>query len=180
MDPFEKKIPPALLSAEHIEQYALATGMIAPFDASDRCGALKKASYECRIGRSAFRYDERGHLQRLDVSACKGLMVKANSIVFIESDIDFRLPDFIAMRFNLRIRHVHRGLLLGTGPLVDPGYWGKLCVPLHNLTDEDHFISLDEGLIWLEFTKISLGEKYRTTRFLAKRYGHGRPPCGVQ
>ena len=59
------------------------------------------------------------------------------------------------MRFNLHIRHVHRGLLLGTGPLVDPGYWGKLCIPLHNLTDKDYPIPKDEGLIWMEFTKIS-------------------------
>ena len=53
------------------------------------------------------------------------LTVGANSIVFVECDLDFRLPDFIALRFNLQIRHVHRGLLLGTGPLVDPGYRGK-------------------------------------------------------
>lgn len=51
---------------------------------------------------------------------------------------------------------MHRGLLLGTGPIVDPGYWGKLCIPLHNLTDEDHRILQHEGLIWIEFTKTSL------------------------
>jgi hypothetical protein len=88
----------------------------------------------------------------LDLS--KGfLLVEQNSIVFVESDLDFRLPDYIALRFNLQIRHVHRGLLLGTGPLVDPGYWGKLCIPLHNLTDEDYSIPVSEGLFWVEFTR---------------------------
>ena len=66
------------------------------------------------------------------------------------------MPDFIALRFNLQIQHVHRGLLLGTGPLVDPGFWGKLCIPLHNLTDQDYEIPKEEGLIWLEFTKTTL------------------------
>ena len=43
--------------------------------------------------------------------------------------------------------------MLGTGPLVDPGFWGKLCIPLHNLTNEDYEIPLSDGLIWIEFTK---------------------------
>ena len=73
----------------------------------------------------------------------------------------------MALRFNLQIRHVHRGLLLGTGPLVDPGYWGKLCIPLHNLTDEDYPISRDDGLIWVEFTKTTAGHQ------------SGRPPLDL-
>ena len=65
------------------------------------------------------------------------------------------MPLYIAVRFNLRITHVHRGLLLGTGPLVDPGFHGKLLIPLHNLTSDEYTIRGDEGLIWMEFTKTS-------------------------
>ena len=54
---------------------------------------------------------------------------------------------------NLRIKHVHRGLLLGTGPLVDPGFGGDILIPLHNLTSDPYRIRGDEGLIWIEFTK---------------------------
>lgn len=67
----------------------------------------------------------------------------------------------------MQIKHVHRGLLLGTGPLVDPGYWGKLCIPLHNLTDEEYCIPADEGLIWIEFTKTTTITDHV-----------GRPPLG--
>ncbi len=28
---------------------------------------------------------------------------------------------------------VYKGLLLGTGPIVDPGFVGKLYIPLHKL-----------------------------------------------
>ena len=150
-DPFEQ-IPPALLSGEHIEEYVLATGAVSPFVVGGERNRLKRASYESRIGEKAYKYDEKSRL----VEVCTNpLIVEANSIVFVECDLEFRLPNFIALRFNLQIRHVHRGLLLGTGPLVDPGFWGKLCIPLHNLTDEDYSIPKSEGLIWIEFTKTS-------------------------
>ncbi|UUP18386.1 hypothetical protein [Nitratireductor thuwali] len=146
-------IPPSLLSAEHIKQYVLKTGLIAPFYEGKR---LKKASYEGRIGKKAYRYADGndGKLEEIEIPRPHGtLLIPANSIVFVECDIQFRLPDYIALRYNLQIRHVHRGLLLGTGPLVDPGYWGALCIPIHNLTSEDYVIPSNEGLIWIEFTK---------------------------
>jgi deoxycytidine triphosphate deaminase len=136
-----------------------ATGLIAPFfysngKAKDR---LKKAAYEGRVGSKAFIFKDKNCPELIfDSSKHDRLIVPKNSIVFAECDLDFRLPDFIALRFNLQIQHVHRGLLLGTGPLVDPGFWGKLCIPLHNLTDQDYEIPKEEGLIWIEFTKTSL------------------------
>lgn len=44
---------------------------------------------------------------------------------------------------------------MGTGPLIDPGFFGDLLIPVHNLTSGDYEISGDEGLIWIEFTKTS-------------------------
>lgn len=146
-----KDVPPSLLSAEHIYSFVMSTGLISPFHIGGNKPRLKKASYEGRIGDTAYIFDGR-KLKPADFSGRK-LQIPANSIVFVESDIDFRLPNYVAVRFNLHIEHVHRGLLLGTGPLVDPGFWGKLCIPLHNLTSEDYEISKDDGLIWLEFTR---------------------------
>ena len=84
-----------------------------------------------------------------------------NSITFVQIESKIRLPEYIALRFNLRIKHVHRGLLLGTGPLVDPGFAGELLIPLHNLTSKKYEISVEEGIIWIEFTKTSHnGEKW--------------------
>lgn len=171
-----KDIPHALLSSGDIKRVVLATGAISPFfEGGGRKSRLKKASYEGRIGSKAYEYrslkrirafkrefdipfvNDKYELKEIfDESKDKGLVVPKNGIIFVETDIEFRIPDFIALRFNLQIKHVHRGLLLGTGPLVDPGFVGKLCIPIHNLTDEDYYIDRNDGLIWIEFTKTSL------------------------
>ncbi|WBY16695.1 hypothetical protein PF049_00565 [Erythrobacteraceae bacterium WH01K] len=157
--PKQLNIPDTLLTSAHITEVVEATGIVAPFFFSQglRKDRLKKAAYEGRIGTRAYIYRDTNRPDQIfDQSKDEYLTVPRNSIVFVESDLDFRIPDFIALRFNLQIQHVHRGLLLGTGPLIDPGFWGKLCIPLHNLTDEDYQIPRDEGLIWIEFTKTTL------------------------
>lgn len=167
-DPFSNEIAPSLLSSEHIKKYVKATGLIAPFSAdTSKNGRLKKASYAGRLGEIAYNFEvpndkekkSGNDLKTLWKSGEGNLILPPNSIVFVECDLEFRLPNFIALRFNLAITHVHRGLLLGTGPLVDPGFWGKLCIPLHNLTDEPYEISKEDDLIWLEFTKTTSSEE---------------------
>ena len=152
LDPFPD-VKPSLLSDDFIDQYIRATGLICPYYRGGRKRPrLKKASYEGRIG-NAYKFNDENKIEKIDFIGGV-LTIPANAIVFVECDLDFRLPSYIALRFNLQIRHVHRGLLLGTGPLVDPGYWGKLCIPLHNLTSEDYSIPITAGLIWIEFTKL--------------------------
>jgi dUTPase len=173
-DPFNnEEIPPSLLSAEHILKYVEKTGLVAPFYIKGgEKSRLKDAAYEGRIGSVAYSYAAgKQRPEQVFGPTDKFLKVPANSILFVECDLDFRLPEFIALRFNLQIKHVHRGLLLGTGPLVDPGYWGKLCIPLHNLTDEDYFIHREDGLIWVEFTKT-------TSNLGSEDDPIGRPPLG--
>lgn len=151
-------IADTLLNSQDIVKVVEATGVVSPFFVSGgRKARLKKAAYEGRIGTRAYIFrDENAPVRIFNDTEDDALLVPKNSIVFVECDLDFRVPDFIALRFNLQIQHVHRGLLLGTGPLVDPGFWGKLCIPLHNLTDQDYVIPKAEGLIWLEFTKTTL------------------------
>ncbi|WP_143271766.1 dCTP deaminase domain-containing protein [Bradyrhizobium mercantei] len=150
IDPFPS-IPRALLSSEHVKAYVRQTGMIHPFAE----GHLKSASYEVSAGGRFIYWDENGKKKSKPVAKDGTITLPPNSISFVQVGITFRLPQYIAVRFNLRITHVHRGLLLGTGPLVDPGFHGKLLIPLHNLTSDEYTIRGDEGLIWMEFTKTS-------------------------
>jgi hypothetical protein len=65
------------------------------------------------------------------------------------------MPAYLAGRFNLLIRDVYRGLLVGTGPLVDPGFNGILSIPVHNFTSNKYVLSAGEGFVYFEFTKLS-------------------------
>lgn len=154
-----KEVRNSLLSSEDIVEYAKNAGVVYPFfTGGGKASRLKRASYEGRLGSKAYLYKpgRSAQITEIEIPDRHGsLRVPPNSIVFVECDLKFRLPTYIAIRYNLQIRHVHRGLLLGTGPLVDPGYWGCLCIPLHNLTSEEYIIPRNEGLIWVEFTKTS-------------------------
>ena len=153
----------ALLGSDDFLDYARVTGMIFPCDAFDKVRKepdperVKPASYEVRPGEKFFRYDDNGELVVTDLRDDRDgiIHLPPNSITFVSTNEVFRLPNYIAMRFNLRIQHVHRGILLGTGPMVDPGFGKRILIPLHNLTDESYYISTMEGLIWVEFTKTS-------------------------
>lgn len=150
-DPFPN-ILPALLNSGDILAYVSKTGMLFPFD--PKPGKLKPASFELEfLGEVCGWRQGRQHLQLVDRS--NTFTFEKNSIAFVYLETHFRLPNYIAVRFNFSINHVHRGLLLGTGPLVDPGFVGRLLIPVHNLTSEDYIVRGGEGFLWVEFTKIS-------------------------
>lgn len=154
VDPYPD-IPPALLNAKDIQDYVAATGMIDPFHPEKDQDKLKAASYEVDLLGTCVYWDATGGMRKERIEKGQPFVLEANSIAFVTLEPDFRLPTYIALRFNLRITHVYRGLLLGTGPLIDPGWSGKLSIPLHNLTTNPYRLIGGEGLIWVEFTKVS-------------------------
>jgi deoxycytidine triphosphate deaminase len=158
IDPFPK-ISPSLLNKHDIIKYVSMTGMIFPFDPID----LKSASYEVKTGKEFIRWvrNKDGNLNkehRYDLSNHEKIPLIRNSITFVDVDATFFIPFYIALRFNLSITHVHRGLLLGTGPLIDPGFNGKIMIPIHNLTNNDYYLKPGSPLIAVEFTKVTSDE----------------------
>lgn len=153
IDPFPS-VEPSLLSSAEIEDYARATAMIYPFRTSN----LKSSSYGAAIkGDHLLWLPASDKLEKRPIDATTPCRLPANSISFVEIDAAFQLPYYIGLRFNLAITHVHRGLLLGTGPLIDPGFWGRILIPIHNLTESDYFIPGGDILVWFEFTKTTYG-----------------------
>ena len=158
-DPFAEDIQPALLNSVDIKRYADADKgcLIEDFDPE----RLKLASYKMRfLGKLYYWEEDEGRLKKRCKEVCCGddVILLKNSITYLWMKEKFHLPEYIAARFNLHIRHVHKGILLGTGPLIDPGFSGKLLIPLHNLTDNDYKLKGGEGIIWVEFTKLSIHE----------------------
>ena len=157
-DPFPE-IPPALLNSADIFDYVAVTGMIHPFDDAK----LKSESYAVHILGKVFYWDEKNDKQVKIIEKGQEFILRPNSIAFVTIEPKLRLPDYIAFRFNLKITNVYRGILLGTGPLVDPGFDGKLSIPLHNLTTNDYKFVGGEDLIWMEFTKLSPNQRWHTS-----------------
>ena len=152
LDPYPA-IASALLNSADISDYVAATGMIHPFVEDQK--HLKTASYQVPLlGRYVY-WDENGEEVSDIIQRGDEFILKRNSIAFVTLEPMFRVPNYVAIRFNLKITNIYRGILLGTGPLVDPGYVGHLSLPLHNLTVNDYPFQGGDGLIWMEFTKLS-------------------------
>ena len=158
VDPFPN-VAPALLNAADIDDYMRATAMVFPYDSIKR----KTASYALSVGTEIAYWDadkpETAPIRTLPVGA--QVTIPPNSLVYVRTAQEFQLPNYMAVRFNLHIDLVHKGLLLGTGPLVDPGFFGRLMVPLHNLTSNTYVLAVGDDFIWAEFTKTSLAERWR-------------------
>jgi deoxycytidine triphosphate deaminase len=171
-DPFPS-VPLSLLSAAEIDDYARLTGLLYPFDSR----SLKSASYEVHVGGEFIRWNEEG--RRVDEVLTRGsrCILPANSLCFIQLEPYFRVPYYIALRLSLQTMHIHRGLLLGTGPLVDPGFSGRVLIPVHNLTATDYDLDTTRALVWVEFTKTTFGFRPAETEASAKRYFPGFPPA---
>ena len=152
-------IEPALLNSLDIRRY-VDLGCLLEGESFDR-QRLKPASYEMRFLEDLYDWQEKdGRLGKRCREVSKGdrVTLVKNSISYLWTEERLRLPEYIAARFNLRIREVHKGILLGTGPLIDPGFGGRIFVPLHNLTDTDYVLTGGDGIIWVEFTKVSRNE----------------------
>lgn len=150
-DPFPD-IPPSVLNAAQFCEYIAETGMIHPFYPEEEL--IKVATYDIKIGGRYLLWDNEGNKKSEVIEKREAFTLPENSIGYVTLDPFFRIPDYIVARFNLKIKHVYKGLLLGTGPIVDPGFQGKLSIPLHNLTTNDYTFRGGDPLISMEFTKI--------------------------
>lgn len=151
-DPYPS-IEPSLLNCADYCDYVAETGMVHPFHFEEE--DVKLATYAFRIKGDVVWWADDGSKKSYDITEGKDFVLEGNSIYFVSLEPYLRLPDYIALRFNLKIEYVYKGLLLGTGPIVDPGYQGYLSVPLHNLTNRDYTLTGGDPLIWVEFTKLS-------------------------
>lgn len=159
-DPFPE-ISPALLNSVDIIKYVLTTGMIHDFNPDD----LDGATYTCRFSGeyTYLKYSNETKENTWENGALRDndeLVLPPNSITFLKIKTKFRIPIYIVARFNIKVFNAYKGLLLGTGPIVDPGFVGNLYIPLHNLTSNEYCIKEGAKLICVEFTKLSLNESW--------------------
>jgi deoxycytidine triphosphate deaminase len=147
VDPFPEFT--GMLSSDLILAYqaALDNRFIAPFDKDN----LKPAAYELTLGPVYYVNGVRRVLDHDD----PWLTIPRNSIVFVSMQERLVIPHYIAARFDLAIEFIYQGILLGTGPQVDPGFQGVLGCPLHNISDGDVSLRYGYPFAKIDFAKTS-------------------------
>lgn len=150
LDPFPE-IQSALLNSADVFDYADTIGMVFPLNEDQ----LNGVTLSLTIGNIAIYWDTDNEKVKVNIEQDGQFTLKSNSIAYVMIAEELRLPAYIIARFNLRVTNAYRGILLGTGPIVDPGFVGKLFIPLHNLTNNDYIFTFGESLIEMEFTKLS-------------------------
>lgn len=155
IDPFRNEIPSALLNGYDIASYIEKCGIISPYEP----GNVSSATYKIPMyGDVYFWNDKKSKMTTVHLTRDKPdqtITLKQNSITYFHIDTHFRVPYYMVFRFNLTVSLAHKGLLLGTGPIVDPGFQGRILIPVHNLTANDYTLRAGSGLIRVEFTKLS-------------------------
>lgn len=120
---------------------------------------LKGASYTMSPHPSeGWILDTDGHQRTLEIredSRGAHYVVPDNALVYIRLREQLRLPFYVIGRHNLKIDYVYQGLLLGTGPQVDPGYIGRIYIPLHNLTRQSVRVYINESFVSIDFVRTS-------------------------
>jgi len=153
-----------LLLSDRIIFYCQKVNLIFPFDEE----YVEPASYTLHAGKEYMISTRPGHVECRDLKQEKRVAIPPNGLIYIRFFEEVNIPHYMIARFNLRVTQVYRGLLLGTGPQVDPGFRGWLGCPIHNLTDETKTIEFFERLGTIDFEKTTpLGEKYFKGRNIA-------------
>lgn len=154
LDPDPESV--GILLSDRIEFYAMRVSLISPFDR----GSLGPASYTLHVGKEYILNNRHG-----DLSKNETVEIPPNGLIYIRFFEEVNIPHYMIARFNLRVKQVYRGLLLGTGPQVDPGFRGHLNCPIHNFTDEPKVIRYGDPLVTIDFEKTTrLGQ----TSFVGK------------
>jgi deoxycytidine triphosphate deaminase len=114
---------------------------------------LRPAAYTLTIG--VDYVDSSGKIGKLKPGKKEHFYIEPNSIVYVSTAEMLNLPAYIAARFNLRVKWVYKGVLLGTGPQVEPGFIGYLSCPLFNLTDKAVKVRLGDEFATIDFERTS-------------------------
>lgn len=149
-------IPSGMLSSPHIAYCIKKYGIIENYEKS----CLGPATYHMRLGGKILTWKDGKKVEYLLGMAedkNKNIFTKVelepNSLTFVTTIEKFNLPKDIIARFNLKSQWVHEGLLLGTGPIVDPELNAHLLIPLHNFSSKIVTLDYAAKLISVEFTK---------------------------
>jgi dCTP deaminase len=112
-------------------------------------GSLSGASYDLRLGHECFT---RGEHRMLSVDSPSHRLGPGQFILLTSLEC-LRLPDDVVGRAGLISRWAQRGLISLFSPQIDPGFQGRIVVPLFNAGDGPVTLKLGETMFTVEFAR---------------------------
>lgn len=115
-------------------------------------GSLQGASYDMRLGEEAISSTSREKVN----PAAKGLLtIPAGDFALVATHERLQLTNRMAGHIGLRSHYARKGLVLLSGPQVDPGFRGVLVIGLHNVSPSDVVIPYKEPFCTVEFYELN-------------------------
>jgi dCTP deaminase len=108
---------------------------------------LEPASYDLRVGEEAVT--QKG---MVDIEKEKYVKIPRGATMVIYSHERIQLSTKIAGRYGLRSHFARKGLVLLSGPQIDPGFEGTLSVTVFNAGSSEVVLSYLEKLATIEFS----------------------------
>jgi deoxycytidine triphosphate deaminase len=139
-----------VLLSDHIRQYADEYKLIEPFNED----LLRPAGYDLCVGCNYSILNETKALN-------DGMQLEIGpyQVAIIETYETLNLPKFVIGRWNIRVSLAYKGLLWVGGAQVDPGFRGRLCCPIYNLSATAVTLEYRQPLAMIDFVT--------TTKFIA-------------
>ncbi len=136
---------------------------------------LQPASYDIRLGAEAFTSSGR---KKVDVRSKGTLLIEAGDFAVLRSYEKIGMPRDMAGHIGLRSYYARKGLILLSGPQIDPGFESRLILGVFNSSPRDLLIPYKEGLGTVEFYQLS----QEVERLYAGpyQYQEGIPPMDME
>ncbi len=114
--------------------------------------SLQPASYDMRLGQEAITSSQRERFNPAD----KGLLtIPAGDFALVCTHEAVRLSPRMAGHIGLRSHYARKGLVLLSGPQIDPGFEGVLVLGLNNVSPSDAVIPYKERFCTVEFYELN-------------------------
>lgn len=133
--------------------------IIAPFEES----SLQPASYDFRIGRAAFVSSAK---EKIDVSQKGLIVIEPGDFAVLETLERVEVGRQIAAMLGLRSEYARQGLLMLSGPQIDPGFRGVLVIRVINLAPKPVAFPYEAAFLTAQFFRLAepVTRPYQGTR----------------
>jgi dCTP deaminase len=130
--------------------------VLEPFDPKQ----VQPASYDARVGAEAFNSTVK---EKLDLSKTGLLIIEPGEFAMILTREHFRLDKQHAGMLGLRSEYAKQGLLMLSGPQIDPTFDGVLKVRLMNLAPKPIALIYEAPFLTIQFFRLSspVNREYR-------------------